>query len=248
MPNGALKGKAALVTGGSRGIGAGIARRLAADGARVLLTYAHSPDLADRVVRDIRQAGGVAKAFRADSTRTEDVAESVQAAVETYGGLDILVNNAGGGTLRTLDEIDTDEIDWVLAVNVRAVVTATRQALRHLPDGGRIIHIGSVNADRMPIPGGSVYSLSKGAVAGFTRGLARELGPRNITVNNVQPGPVDTDLNSATGPAAPLMLAAMALDRFGTAAEVASLVAYLAGPEAAFITGTSITIDGGFGA
>lgn len=245
---GALSGRVAPVTGGSRGIGAGIARRLAADGAAVMLTYTSAKDQARAVVDEITATGGTAEAVRADCANEIDVVGSVARTVERFGGLDILVNNAGVGGLHHLDQLALTDIDRMLAVNVRGLVLATQEALRHVPDGGRIINIGSVNADRMPIAGGSIYSMTKGAVAGFTRGLARELGPRRITVNNVQPGPVDTDLNPAAGPQAPLMLGAMALDRFGTIGEVGALVSFLAGPEAAFITGTSLTIDGGFAA
>jgi 3-oxoacyl-[acyl-carrier protein] reductase len=241
-------GRVALVTGGSRGIGAAVAERLAADGAAVALTFASSPERAVGVTERIRAAGGTAIAVRADSADADQVVASVQHTVAELGRLDILVNNAGGGRLDPLDVATRDEIQWILDVNVRATVLATKAALEHLGEGGRIINIGSVNADRMPIPGGSAYSMSKGAVAGFTRGLARELGPRRITVNNVQPGPVDTELNSSGGPMAADMLRNLALERFGAVEEVAALVSFLAGPEAAFITGTSVTIDGGFGA
>ncbi|KXF55545.1 oxidoreductase [Rhodococcus sp. SC4] len=243
-----LAGQVALVTGGSRGIGAGIATRLAADGASVALTYSKSKDSADQVVKNIQAQGGRAYAIRADSSIAEDVVASVSSAVAHFGGLHILVNNAGGGTFQSLDELTLEQIDQVLSVNVRATVVATKAALEHISTGGRIINIGSINADRMPFPGGSTYALSKGAVASFTRGLARELGPRGITVNNVQPGPVDTDGNPADGPAAGLILEALAVDRFGTVEEIGAFVSYLAGPDASYITGASHTIDGGFGA
>lgn len=243
-----LLGRVALVTGASRGIGAGIAKRLAADGARVMLTYATSADAAAAVLAEITAAGGDAATVHADSGRADDVIASVRHTLDRFGQLDILVNNAGIGGLDPLTQVPLERIEEMIAVNIRGTILATQEALQSLPAGGRIINIGSVNADRMPIPGGSIYSMTKAAVAGFTRGLARELGPRSITVNTVQPGPIDTDLNSAVGPKAPLMLNAMALDRFGLAAEVAALVAFLAGPDAAFITGTSITIDGGFAA
>lgn len=246
--SGTLTNRVALVTGGSRGIGAGIAVRLAAEGAAVALTYASSPDRAAEVVDSITSAGGRALAILADSADPAQVAKSVTSAVDTFGGLDILVNNAGGGRLDPLDVATEEQIQWILDVNVRATMLATKAALKHLGAGGRIINIGSVNADRMPIPGGSAYSMSKGAVAGFTRGLARELAPKQITVNNIQPGPVDTDLNSANGPLAADMLRYLAVGRYGTIDEIGALAAFLAGPEAAFITGTSVTIDGGFGA
>ncbi|MGP4020595.1 3-oxoacyl-ACP reductase family protein [Saccharopolyspora sp. 5N708] len=241
-----LSGKTALVTGGSRGIGAAVARRLAADGATVALTYASSRDKADEVVSGIQAANGRAVAIHADSANHDDVAAAVTETVRTFGGLDILVNNAGVGAVQPVDELSMDDIDRLIDVNVRGVVVAIREALKHLSDGGRIITIGSINADRIPIAGLSVYGMTKAAVAGLTRGLARELAPRGITVNNVQPGPIDTDLNPATGPLAASMLSVMALDRYGTSDEVAAMVSYLAGPEAAFMTGASLNIDGGY--
>ena len=243
---GSLEGKVALVTGGSRGIGRGIAKRLAADGASVALTYANSKDQADQVVADIAAAGGTAFAIQADSAVEADVVASVTETVQRYGKLDILVNNAGGGTFATLDEMATADIDRTLAVNVRAVILAIRESLKHLGAGGRIINIGSINAERVPCAGISVYAASKGAIAGLTRGLARELAPKGITINNVQPGPVDTDANSADGPAAPLMLAAMALDRFGDVSEIGAFVSFLASPDSGYITGANLNIDGGF--
>jgi 3-oxoacyl-[acyl-carrier protein] reductase len=241
-----LEGKVALVTGGSRGIGAGVAKRLAADGASVALTYANSKDQADQVVADIAAAGGTAAAIRADSAVEADVVASVTETVRRYGQLDILVNNAGGGAFATLDEMATADIDRILAVNVRAVILTIRESLTHLGPGGRIINIGSINAERVPFAGISVYAASKGAIAGLTRGLARELAPKGITINNVQPGPVDTDTNPADGPAAPLMLAAMALDRFGDVSEIGAFVSFLAGPDSGYITGANLNIDGGF--
>lgn len=243
-----LAGRTALVTGGARGIGAGIASRLAAHGAAVAVTWSRSREQAEQLVGAIASRGGLAHAIAADAADAEQVRGSVVRAHDLLGGLDILVNNAGTGGLTPLDELGLDEIDLILAVNVRATILATREALGFLPRGGRIINIGSINADRTPIPGGSVYAASKGAIASFTRGLARELGPRGITVNNVQPGPVDTDMNPSAGPIAHLMLAATALDRFGEVDEIGALTAYLAGPDTAFITGASIDVDGGFGA
>ena len=243
---GVLDGKVALVTGGARGIGAGIAKRLAADGAAVALTYASSADKARQVVDDITAAGGTAVAIRADSAVEADVIDSIAETVRHLGRLDILVNNAGGGGFVTIDEMSTADIDRMLAVNVRAAIIAIREALRHLGPGGRIINIGSINAERVPFAGISVYAASKGAIAGLTTGLARELAPKEITINNVQPGPVNTDLNSPDGPAAPHMFAAMALDRFGDAGEIGAFVSFLAGPESGFITGANLNIDGGF--
>ena len=243
---GSLTGKVALVTGGSRGIGAGVAKRLAADGASVALTYANSKDLADEVVARIEAAGGTAFAIRADSAVEGDVIASVTETVRRFGQLDILVNNAGGGTFARLADMATSDIDRTLAVNVRAFILAIREALKHLGPGGRIINIGSINAERVPFGGLSVYSASKGAIAGLTKGLARELAPKGITINNVQPGPVNTDGNPADGPAAPLMLNAMALDRFGDVGEIGAFVSLLAGPEGGYFTGANLNIDGGF--
>jgi 3-oxoacyl-[acyl-carrier protein] reductase len=242
----ALDGKVALVTGGSRGIGAGVAKRLAADGAAVALTYVSSADKAQQVVEEITAAGGTALAIHADSAVEADVIGSVAETVRHFGGLDILVNNAGGGAFVTIDEISTADIDRMLAVNVRAAIIAIRESLEHLGPGGRIINIGSINAERVPFAGISVYAASKGAITGLTKGLAHELAPKGITINNVQPGPVDTDTNPAGGPAAPLMLAAMALDRFGDAGEIGAFVSFLAGPESGFITGANLNIDGGY--
>jgi 3-oxoacyl-[acyl-carrier protein] reductase len=243
---GVLDGKVALVTGGARGIGAGIAKRLAADGAAVALTYASSADKAQQVVKDITEAEGTAVAIRADSGVEADVIDSVAETVRHFGRLDILVNNAGSGGFVMIDEMSTADIDRMLAVNVRGAIIAIRESLRYLGPGGRIINIGSINAERVPFAGISVYAASKGAIAGLTTGLARELAPKEITINNVQPGPVDTDTNPADGPAAPLMLAAMALDRFGDAGEIGAFVSFLAGPESGFITGANLNIDGGY--
>lgn len=243
-----LRNKIALVTGGSRGIGAAIARRLARDGAAVALTYSCSPDKARDVVGSIEKEGGKALAIAADAADAQAVREAVTRTVEELGGLDILVNNAGVGFFSPIEELSLEDFDRMMNINVRGLFVASQEASRHLKEGGRIIHIGSVNADRIPFPGGSVYALTKGAVASFTQGLARDLGPRGITVNNVQPGPVDTDMNPARGPFAEQLLTYQALGRYGKDSEVASFVSYLAGPESSYITGANLTIDGGFGA
>jgi len=243
-----LTAKVALVTGGSRGLGAAIAQRLASDGAAVAITYTSSPDKAAEVVRSIEAAGGRALAIRADSADPEAVKAAVAETVSKLGRLDILVNNAGVLTIAPIDQFSLEDFDRTIAVNVRAVFVASQAAAIHLPQGGRIINIGSVNADYMPFAGGSVYALSKAAVAGFTRGLARDLGPRGITVNNVQPGPVATDMNPATGAFADGLKKIMALGRYGRGEEVAGLVSYLAGPDGGYVTGASLTIDGGFAA
>jgi 3-oxoacyl-[acyl-carrier protein] reductase len=243
-----LAGKVALVTGGSRSIGAAIARRLAADGAAVAITYSASPAKADEVVHAIETAGGKALAIQADAADEEAVRAAITKTVAAFGGLDILVNNAGTVAIAPIEQFKMEDFDKLIAVNVRGLFVATQEASKHLRDGGRIIHIGSVNADRMPFGGGSVYALTKGAVAAFTKGLARDLGPRRITVNNVQPGPVDTDMNPASGEFAESLKSLMALKRYGTSDEIAGFVAYLASPEAGYITGASLTIDGGFAA
>jgi len=244
----ALSGKSALITGGSRGIGAAIAMRLAKEGADVAITYSSSPERAQQVVADVVKAGGKAIAIKADAADQAAVRAGVQQAAKEFGKLDILVNNAGLLALGLITEISATDFEKALSVNVRSVFTAIQEAVRHMPDGGRIITIGSVNSDRMPFKGGSVYALTKGAVASFTKGLARDLGERKITVNNIQPGPVDTEANPASGPFADTMLGLMALKRYGQADEVAAMVAYLAGPEAGYITGASLLIDGGFAA
>jgi 3-oxoacyl-[acyl-carrier protein] reductase len=243
-----LKGRIALVTGGSRGIGAAIAKRLAQDGAAVTITYARAQQQAEEVVRAIEAEGGRALAIRADSGNAEAVKRAVAETVRTFGRLDVLVNNAGIAVIKPLDEFSLDDFDRMVAVNVRGVFAAIQEASRHLGEGGRIITIGSVNADRIPFAGGSVYAMTKAAIAGLTRGLARDLGPRGITVNNVQPGPVDTDMNPAEGPFADQLRAFLAVPRYAHSDEIAGLVAYLASPEAAYITGASLTIDGGFAA
>ncbi|MEY2410134.1 MAG: 3-oxoacyl-[acyl-carrier protein] reductase [Verrucomicrobiota bacterium] len=193
-----LAGKVALVTGGSRGIGAAIAKRLAADGAAVALTYSASPGKADEVVRSIEAPGGKALAIKADATDTEAVRLAVAKTIGAFGGIDILVNNAGTGIFAPIEQFSLEDFEKLIAINVRGLFVATQEAARHMREGGRIIHIGSTNSERMPFVGGSVYALTKGAVAGFTKGLARDLGPRGITVNNVQPGPIDTDMNPPT--------------------------------------------------
>lgn len=243
-----LNGKVALVTGGSRGIGEGIARRLAREGAAVAVTYNASADRAEALVKEIVADGGQALALQADAADRASLRTAVTEVAERLGRLDILVNNAGVGVIRPLEELTDADYDHVAAVNLRAVFAATQEALRHIGDGGRIITIGSINADRVPFAGGSLYALTKAGVAGFTRALAREVGARGITVNTVQPGPVDTDMNPADGPWAASALPHLAVGRYGTADEVAGLVAHLAGPDAAYITGASLDVDGGYAA
>ena len=240
-----LTNKVALVTGGSRGIGAGIAKRLAADGASVAITYTQGADAAARVVAAIEGAGGKAVAIQADAVDAEAVRAAVAQTVATFGALDVLVNNAGTAIPKPFEETTLEEMDRMMDINVRGVFTATHAALAHLPNGGRIINIGSCVGERMMTPGLVAYSATKGAVKMFTQGLAREVGARGITVNNIQPGPIDTDLNPAAGDWADPQIAATALKRYGHVDDIAAMVAFVAGPEAGYITGASLTVDGG---
>lgn len=241
-----LQGRRALVTGASRGIGAEIVRRLAAEGASVAFTYGRSATEAEKLVAEVTGGGGKALAIQADSADPEQVAKSVDAAVAQLGGLDILVNNAGVAVLRDIESFALDEFDRLLAINVRAVFVAIQRAVPHLDRDGRIINIGSINADRVPAPGLAAYAMTKAAVAGLTRGLARELGPRGITVNNVQPGPIATDMNPDEGEFAESAKEIMAVGRYGQPSEVAGVVAYLAGHDTGYITGANWNVDGGF--
>ena len=246
MPS--LTGKSALVTGGSRGIGAAIAKRLSKEGADVAVTYSSSPERAQQVVDEMMKDGGKALAIRADAADQSAVRTAVQETGKAFGKIDILVNNAGVLALGPIANFPAEDFERALSVNVRSVFTAIQESLQYMPDGGRIITIGSVNSERMPFEGGSVYALTKGAVASFTKGLARDLGGRQITVKNIQPGPVDTEGNPASGPFAETMLGLLALKRYGRGDEIAAMAAFLAGPEAGYITGASLLIDGGFAA
>ncbi|NMZ30452.1 3-oxoacyl-ACP reductase FabG [Pseudomonas protegens] len=243
-----LSGKVALIQGGSRGIGAAIVERLAAEGASVAFTYVSSASKAQALQDSIIAKGGKALAIHADSADAEAIRRAVNDSVKTFGRLDILVNNAGVLAIAPLGEFKLEDFDQTLAINVRSVFIATQEAARHMGEGGRIINIGSTNADRMPFAGGGPYAMSKAALVGLTKGLARDLGPRGITINNVQPGPVDTDMNPADSDFAASLMDLMAIRRYGHAEEVAGFVAYLASAEAGYITGASLTIDGGFGA
>jgi 3-oxoacyl-[acyl-carrier protein] reductase len=240
-----LAKKVALVTGGSRGIGAAIAKRLAADGASVAITYTKGADAAASVVKAIEAAGGKAIAIQADAANPGAVTAAVDKTVATFGGLDVLVNNAGTAIPKAFEQTTLEEIDSMFNLNVRGVFVATQEALKHMKSGGRIIIIGSCVGERMMTPGLVAYSATKGAVKMFTQGLSREVGGRGITVNNVQPGPIDTDLNPAAGDWAAPQKAATALNRYGTVDEVAALVAFVASPESSYITGANLTVDGG---
>jgi 3-oxoacyl-[acyl-carrier protein] reductase len=240
-----LKGKVALVTGASRGIGAAIARRLAADGAKVAITYSKGSAAADAVVQAIKGAGGNALAIQADSVNAAAIQKAVSTVVETFGGIDVLVNNAGTAVPKPFEEGTLEEFDLMINLNLRGTLIATQAALKYMKNGGRLIMIGSCVGERMMTPGLVAYSATKGAVKMFTQGLAREVGSRNITVNNIQPGPIDTDLNPAAGDWAAPQTAATALKRYGKVEEVAALVAFVAGPESSYITGASLTVDGG---
>jgi len=245
-PSTSLTGQAAFVTGGSRGIGAAIVRRLAHDGAAVAFTYQSASAAAEALVHEIEAAGGHAIALRIDSADAAALRAGIDETVRRLGRLDILVNNAGIFAAGTVDQLSIEDFDRTFAVNVRAVFAATQAAAVHLPDGGRVINIGSCNAHRVHTPGFAAYAASKSALIGLVRGLARDLGPRGITVNNVQPGPVDTDMNPADGPQAPEQHAVMALPRHARPQEVAGMVAYLASAEGGFVTGANLLVDGGY--
>ena len=240
-----LAGKVAIVTGSSRGIGAAIAKRLAADGAKVAITYSKGSSAAATVVKEIEDAGGKAIAIQADAADAAAVKIAIEKTVATFGKLDVLVNNAGTAIPKPFEETTLEEMNLVIDINFRGVLIATQAALKHMNDGGRIITIGSCVGERMMTPGLAAYAATKGAVKMFTQGLAREVGSRGITVNNVQPGPIDTDLNPAAGDWATPQIANTALKRYGHVNDIAAMVAFVAGPEASYITGTSLTVDGG---
>jgi 3-oxoacyl-[acyl-carrier protein] reductase len=243
-----LNEKVALITGGSRGIGAAIAKRLAADGASVAITYAKDASAASAVVKAIELGGGKAVAIQADVADTEAVKGAVEKAVATFGRLDVLVNNAGTAIPKAFEETTLEEIDRVININVRGVFVTTQAALKHMKSGGRIIMVGSAVGERAQVAGLVPYSATKGAVKMFTQALSREVGSRGITVNNVQPGPIDTDLNPAAGEWAVPQKATTALDRYGHVDEVAAMVSFVAGPESSYITGANLTVDGGMNA
>ena len=240
-----LEGKIALITGGSRGIGAAIAKRLATDGADVAITYTKGTDAAASVVKEIERAGRKAIAIQADAADAEAVKAAVDKTVATLGRLDVLVNNAGTAIPKKFEETTLEEMDRMIDINIRGAFVATQAALKHMKDGGRIIMIGSCVGERMMTPGLVPYSATKGAIKMFSQGLSREVGNRGITVNNIQPGPIDTELNPAAGEWAVPQKAATALNRYGSVDDVAALVAFVAGPESSYITGSNLTVDGG---
>jgi 3-oxoacyl-[acyl-carrier protein] reductase len=243
-----LKGKRALVSGGSRGIGAAIAKRLAADGADVAITYERSADRAQTLIGEIDATGGRAIAIRADAADPKAARRAVDEAAQAFGGLDILVNNVGIYRGGPIEDMSLEDVDATLAVNVRAVVLMSQAAAAHMGEGGRIISIGSCLADRVAEPGVSLYAMSKAALIGWTKGLARDLGPRGITVNVIHPGSTDTDMNPANGAQADAQRARMAIPRYGKPEDIAALVAFVAGPEGRFVTGAGLAIDGGVNA
>ncbi|KRC51732.1 oxidoreductase [Leifsonia sp. Root227] len=246
-PSGAeLAGKVALVTGGSRGIGAAIAVTLASSGAKVALTYANSPDRADAVANRIRDDGGIASAIHADLAEPDAARGAVERTVNDFGRIDIVVNNAGFLTSGPLQDVSVAELDRVLAVDLRSVFLASQAAARHMSEGGRIISIGSCFNGRVPGPGAVLQAMAKSALIGLTNGLARELGPRGITATMVDPGPIDTEMNPADGDTADFQRSLTALGRYGEVEDIAAAVAYLAGPGGRYVTGASLAVDGGY--
>lgn len=241
-----LLNKSALVIGGSRGIGAAIAKRLGADGADVALTYVSSTGKAEAVAGEIKGAGRKAMAIRADSRNSVEVMDAVANTVEALGGLDIIVNNAGVFPFGPLEAVTARELDETLAIHVRTSFLAVQAAVPHMQRGGAIISIGTCFVARVPIPGLTLYTMSKAALNGMTKGLARDLGERGITANVIHPGPIDTDMNPADGPEADSEL--VALGRYGEGSDIAAMAAFLAGPGGRYITGEAIAVDGGFAA
>lgn len=244
----ALAGKVALVTGGSRGIGAAVAQRLAADGADIALTYARSEAQAQDVAAAIAAHGRRALALRADSADPQAVADAIGRTVAEFGRLDILVSNAGVFSYGAFEDVRREDFERMIAINVQAPFVAAQAASPHLREGGRIITIGSCLGERVGAAGMTLYALSKSAAVGMSKGLAQDLGPRGITANVVQPGPIDTDMNPADGEGADAQRRGLPLGRFGEADDVAAMVAHLAGPGGRFITGAVLSVDGGFSA
>lgn len=243
-----LENKVAVITGGGRGMGAAITKRLAAEGASVVLTYSKSREQAENIASEINASGGRALAVEADSTDPQAVISAVDKTVAEFGKVDILVNNAGIYIGKAFGEHTLEDYDQIMGINVKAVYAASLAAVKHLPAGGRIITIGSNMAENALGPETTLYTMSKSALTGFTRGLARDLGKKDITVNLVQPGPINTDMNPSDTDLADFLRSRMALSEYGTGDDIAGLVAFLASAEGKFITGTAITIDGGLNA
>jgi 3-oxoacyl-[acyl-carrier protein] reductase len=243
-----LENKVAMITGGGRGMGASITKRLAAEGASVVLTYSKSREQAEAIAAEINASGGKALAVEADSADAQAVINAVDKTVAEFGKLDVLVNNAGIYIGKAFEEHTLEDYDQIMGINVKAVYAASLAAVKHLPAGGRIITIGSNMAENALGPETTLYTMSKAALTGFTRGLARDLGKKDITVNLVQPGPINTDMNPSDTDLADFLRSRMALSEYGTGDDIAGLVAFLASAEGKFITGTAITIDGGLNA
>lgn len=241
-----LKDKIALVTGGSRSIGAAIAQRLAQDGALVAITYQHAVEHANSVVKNIEAMGGQAIAIQADAAQPEAVRRAVALTVQTFGGLDILVNNAGISVFGSIDDVSVEDLEKSIATNVTGVFVATQEAVRHMKSGGRIIHIGSAMTRYAAFPGISLYTMSKAAIAGFNRSLVRDLAPKGITTNIVHPGSTDTDMNPAHSEMSQMIIPGIALGRYAQSHEIANVVAFLASPDASYVTGAEIIADGGY--
>lgn len=242
-----LGNKIAFVQGGSRGIGAAIVSKLAEQGATVAFTYANSDQAAHHLVDELSANGSKVIALKADSGSPEQIIEAINHVVTAYGKIDILVNNVGIFVMNKIQDVTLDEIEKIMAVNIKSVVVASNEAAKHMPDYGRIINIGSINAERVPTEGLTLYSMTKSAIKGLTKGMARDLGERFITVNNIQPGPVDTDMNPADGEMASSLIDIMAIKRYGYKSEIAALVSWLCSEHAGYITGANINIDGGYG-
>jgi 3-oxoacyl-[acyl-carrier protein] reductase len=242
---GSLNNKVAFVTGGSRGIGQGIVRKLASNGAGVAFTYNNSEEVANQLAEELSTAQTKVIAIKADDADPDSIASAIKKAYENFGQLDILVNNAAIAVLAPIPDITLDDFDRTISVNVKGVFVAMQTGAKFMREGGRIINIGSTAADKNGFPGTSIYAMSKAAVAALTRGVARDLGPLGITVNNIQPGPIATDMNPEDSEFANMLKTTMALGHYGTTSDIAELVAFLASPASKFITGTSINIDGG---